>query len=298
MPTRYSLEADFGLKPANLLAKLQNDQPGSPAWRSKMTQLLRREQDEFTLDEIESIAEIIYTKLDAGVLRDPDGYTHGVVKVANSNRMRQEQVLEQIVLLRSKKKRASPAVSPPAESKPGEKGIVLESINTSRLRVVRDGKVVGYIWRTRTKGGHGEHDQHSPGWTHSRSHELFVGSSSKLAAREDLIAMVDAGKNSRTKNPAWLVRQMNLGEEEARPARRVKVQEKGEAQGSTWRIGLFKSARGKLSASYVNASGEPLPYERKRVGDKPILLHRIYRGMTYAEARQKLLAEAEQLGIG
>lgn len=61
-----------------------------------------------------------------------------------------------------------------------------------------------------------------------------------------------------------------------------------------WSLGLFRNDYGRLVTCYVRADGTPVPSEAKRVGDSEILHHDIFRGMKYSEARQQLLADAEE----
>lgn len=77
-------------------------------------------------------------------------------------------------------------------------------------------------------------------------------------------------------------------------AKQTKKQAK---QGPRWSIGLFRSAKGKLSTCYVRADGTPMPYEEKRVKGSKILFHAIYNGMLYREAHQQLLKDAAAKGI-
>lgn len=69
------------------------------------------------------------------------------------------------------------------------------------------------------------------------------------------------------------------------------------SKGRRWSIGLFRSARGTLSGCYVSKDGEPMPYERKRVGDRPILFHGVYADMTYSDANAELRKAAAAKGI-
>lgn len=64
-----------------------------------------------------------------------------------------------------------------------------------------------------------------------------------------------------------------------------------------WSIGLFRNPHGKLVTIYTRKDGTPVPSAQDRVGDAEILHHGTYADMTYAEARQRLLSEAEEQGI-
>ena len=64
-----------------------------------------------------------------------------------------------------------------------------------------------------------------------------------------------------------------------------------------WSIDCFRNAKGKLVTVYVNAAGDPMPYEMKRVGNEKILFHGVYADMKYSEARQQLLKDAAKAGV-
>lgn len=308
---RYALERDFGLKRANFELKLDNDLPKTAEWRQKAKALLSRAEDAYNLEEVELLSEIIYTEVDRSVVREPDGYTVLMFRVASGNRVLHEKVQEQIRNIRARADGAAPELF---EAKRDQTlsavevlslggdthstGIVLESINSSRVRVLQNGTELGYIWRTRIKVE--KVGEHLPGWVHSRSGELFIGPRSKDAAINDLKRMADTGLSARTKNPMWLTRLLNLGELDRPAVRRAPASPRANGEtptGPVWRIGLFRNAKGKLSTAYVNAEGTPLPYERRRVGDRKIVFHKAYTGMKYSEARVQLVADAEAAGV-
>ena len=59
-----------------------------------------------------------------------------------------------------------------------------------------------------------------------------------------------------------------------------------------WSVGLFRNASGKLVAAYVNAEGEPMPYEQARVGAKRALFFAVY----YLNPPYVMLLFTEELG--
>lgn len=63
---------------------------------------------------------------------------------------------------------------------------------------------------------------------------------------------------------------------------------------SRWRLGCYRNKRGKLSTVYVSPDGNPIPSQKDRVGDRPILHHGLFTDMPYREARKQLIAEAEE----
>lgn len=65
----------------------------------------------------------------------------------------------------------------------------------------------------------------------------------------------------------------------------------------TWRLGIFRNDEGALVTVYTNAAGEPVPYEQKRVGNRPLLMTAVFQDMKYSEARALLLKAAEEGGI-
>ncbi len=81
----------------------------------------------------------------------------------------------------------------------------------------------------------------------------------------------------------------------------VKAQEPGAQEkpkrSPRWSIGCFRNEKEKLVTVYVNAAGEPMPYEMRRVGSATILFHGVYADMKYSEARQQLLKDAAKQGI-
>lgn len=269
MERRYSLERDFGIKKHLFHLKMQNDLLTMEDWWEQAAALLHREGDAYTLDELEVLAKIVFSELDAVVLRNPDNYLYKLVNGAQSNRDAQIALLERIQHLR---------ISP---DEPVPSGVTEERINTGRARVLREGKLVGYIWRTRVAVTDSE--DYEPGWTHNLTKQLFVGKYSKKTALADLLRMAEAGSDDRRKEPLWAIR---VADGEPRPSR----------SGSSWRIGVYRNESGGLSTAYVSKAGIPFASEKRAIG-KTILFHQFYKGMTYKEARQRLLADAEAAGI-
>ena len=66
---------------------------------------------------------------------------------------------------------------------------------------------------------------------------------------------------------------------------------------TTWRLGIYKSDDDRLTTVYVGADGQPVPYERKRVGEHKLLLTGTFTGMPYREARAALLKQAAEQKI-
>lgn len=68
---------------------------------------------------------------------------------------------------------------------------------------------------------------------------------------------------------------------------------------SYWSIGLYRTTSGKLATVYVRSDGTPNPSEQAKVGDGTVLHFGKYRKAEYkySEARQKLVEEAQALGI-
>ena len=61
-----------------------------------------------------------------------------------------------------------------------------------------------------------------------------------------------------------------------------------------WSLGLFRSASngGDPIVLYCRKDGSVAPYYAKKVKAKQALFHACYSGITYAEARKQLLADA------
>ena len=66
-----------------------------------------------------------------------------------------------------------------------------------------------------------------------------------------------------------------------------------------WCIGVYRSDSGCLRVAYVTKDGTPVASVAAMVGDRPILLWRVYHGpeMKYSAARLRLLEEAREAGI-